>query len=180
MGLETQHTNNDWHSKMEDDVASPLIWSIIEPCTGIVCACLPILPPIIRSCSAIFSQLNQKLRAISVTSGGQSSETSSPTLNNLEVYAIRSASERRSSGRSSQTPEKLGLPTPVLLDESFEPCLEKPHLDVKGLHPIHRTSLRELIQSSHRSWLLTGSHEELPQTCDHASDTEWESSQLWV
>lgn len=180
MDLETQHTNNDCHFKMEDDIAPPLIWSIIEPCTGIVCACLPILPPIIRSCSATFSQLNQKLRAISATSGRQSSETSSPTLNNLGVYAICSTSERRSSGRSFQTPEKLGLPTPVLLDESFKPCLEKPHLDVGGLDPIHRTSLRELIQSSHRSWLLTGSHEELPQTCDDASDAAWESSRLWV
>ncbi|MCJ1268762.1 hypothetical protein MMC22_008650 [Lobaria immixta] len=162
------------------DTALPLTWSIIEPCTGIVCACLPILPPIIRSCSSILSQLNQKLRTIGATSGRQSSDTSSPTLKNLVVDATSSVSERRSSGRSSPTPEKLRLPAPVVLDESFKPRLEKPLLDVEELDPINRTSLRDLIQSSHPSWLLTGSQEDLRQMCDHASDAAWESSRLWV
>lgn len=180
MLLEIQHTDNNCHFKIADDTALPLTWSIIEPCTGIVCACLPILPPIVRSCSAIFSQLNQKLRTIGATSGRQSSETSSPTLKNLEIYAPGSASERRGSGRSSPAPEQLGLLAPVVSDESFKPRLEKPCLDVKGLDPIHRTSFRDLIQSSHPSWLLTGSQEDLRQICDHASDAAWESSRLWV
>ena len=180
MHLEIQHTNNNCLFKIADDTALPLTWSIIEPCTGIVCACLPILPPIIRSCSTILSQLNQKLRTIGATSDRQSSDTSSPTLKNLVVDATSSVSERRSSGRSSPTPGKLRLPAPVVLDESFKPRLEKPLLDVEELDPINRTSLRDLIQSSHPSWLLTGSQEDLRQICDHASDAEWESSRLWV
>ncbi|MCJ1470939.1 hypothetical protein MMC07_009587, partial [Pseudocyphellaria aurata] len=164
------------------DLALPFTWSLIEPCTGIVCACLPILPPIFRSCSAIFSRLNQKLRAISAAPGRQSSETSPPSLNILEASTTSSASERRSSGESSSSPETLQVPTSVVLAESVKTRLESPNLDVGELDPMHRTSFRELIQSSHRSWLLAGSQEELPQIQirEHASDAARESSWLWV
>ncbi|MCJ1468506.1 hypothetical protein MMC07_007135, partial [Pseudocyphellaria aurata] len=164
------------------ETALLITWSFIEPCAGIVCACLPILPPIFRSCSGIFSRLNQKLRAISAASGRQSSEPSSPTLKTLEASATSSASERRGSGKSSSSPETLQVPYSVALAEPVKSRLESPNLDVGELDPMHRSSFRELIQSSHRSWLLAGSQEELPQIQirEHASDAARESSWLWV
>ena len=37
------------------------MWSIIEPCLGIICACLPILRPFFNSCFAKLSLLSRKM-----------------------------------------------------------------------------------------------------------------------
>lgn len=75
------------------------VWSTVEPCLGIICACLPALQPLIQSFmkaehllhlrkrvrhSKRTSQVNQLRKRISNTSSGNNSHNRSDTMDSLD------------------------------------------------------------------------------------------------
>ena len=125
------------------DTVQPLIWSIIEPCTGIICACLPILRPLIQICSSKLSNLVHLLSsAIRTPSGtrGASAAATSPSL----------------------LPGKLPSWSPAMSDTT-DSWGRQASIDTDGfefLRP-NRMTLAEQIRISHASWLISESQEDL-------------------
>ncbi|OKO89597.1 hypothetical protein PENSUB_13663 [Penicillium subrubescens] len=75
------------------------VWSTVEPCLGIICACLPALQPLVQSFmkaehllylrkrlrrSKRMSQVNQLRKRISNTSSGNNSHSRSDTMDSLD------------------------------------------------------------------------------------------------
>lgn len=72
-------TVTDWF--ILDSIMEAATWTFVEPCVGIICACLPTMRPLLRSLCCSFSWSTEDSKGASVGRNYRAQRISTPALN---------------------------------------------------------------------------------------------------
>ncbi|KAL8748005.1 MAG: hypothetical protein Q9190_000155 [Brigantiaea leucoxantha] len=140
------------------DTVQPIIWSIIEPTLGIICACLPILRPLFQS---FISQIALLSHSVSQAMSSRRPPSSTPAASLVQEEKQNWSSPTPSSDMNSTTTDgwqsggrgggnaRRQPSSSTINDAGFE-----------FLRP-NRLTLSEQIRRSHGSWLIPEKEEEV-------------------